>query len=105
MATAALEFRLSASIENRGKYWAAVNDQFGIAAYGKTGEEAWDRLRKSVDIMLDRLSLRGMEAMREHLSRLRIPSVDVVEPTVVRYEELKRVGSPAAYREPALAAH
>ena len=97
MAASSIDIRLSSRIENREKYWAAKNDQFGITAYGRSEDEAVARVWEAVELMLNRLKTeRGMDAVRAHLARLDIPWVEVPDepPLFTRSQRTQRVGSP-----------
>lgn len=94
-----LEVHVTGSIESRGDHWAAFNNEFGITAYGGTSDEAEDRLNRSLKMMLDRLVMRGPDAVRTRLESLGLPYLMVEqtdsEPPMRRFDVTLRELVPA----------
>lgn len=74
-----LTLTLTGRVEQSGDYWAARAIEFGITSYGKSEDEAQDRLHKAVDVLLSHLLRKGADTTRERLNRLSVEHLLIEE--------------------------
>lgn len=83
-----LQLAYSGTVENRGEYWAAYNNEFGIVTYGASRVEAETKTDHAITLLLNALVRKG----RDHLeARFRAGGIQYLlvpiedEPPIFRY--------------------
>ena len=59
MSRVTLHFPHTGVLEDRGDYWAAISEDFGIVVYGPSEEKAEAKLVTAITLLLDTLAAKG----------------------------------------------